>query len=59
LLYATCSVFREENESTVDAFLARHPEARVACLKPDAPTGGRIQPDDDHDGFFYALLEKR
>ena len=59
LLYATCSVFREENESTVDAFLARQPEARVACFQPDAPRGGRIQPDDDHDGFYYALLEKR
>jgi 16S rRNA (cytosine967-C5)-methyltransferase len=59
LLYATCSVFREENESTVEAFLARHPEARVACFQPDAPKGGQIQPDDDHDGFYYALLEKR
>jgi len=59
LLYATCSVFREENESTVDAFLARQPEAREACFQPDAPAGGRVQPDDDHDGFYYALLEKR
>jgi 16S rRNA (cytosine967-C5)-methyltransferase len=59
LLYATCSVFREENESTVDAFLARQPEARVAHFQPDAPRDGRVEPDDDHDGFYYALLEKR
>jgi 16S rRNA (cytosine967-C5)-methyltransferase len=59
LLYATCSVFREENESTVEAFLARQPDARIAQLQPGAPDGGRIMPDDDRDGFFYALLEKR
>ena len=59
LLYATCSVFREENESTVEAFLARQPDARIAQFQPGAPDGGRIMPDDDRDGFFYALLEKR
>ena len=59
LLYATCSVFREENESMVDAFLARQPDARIADFQPGAPEGGRIRPDDDHDGFFYALIEKR
>jgi 16S rRNA (cytosine967-C5)-methyltransferase len=59
LLYVTCSVFREENESTVEAFLARQPGACVAQFQPGAPAGGRIMPDDDHDGFFYALLEKR
>jgi len=59
LLYATCSVFREENESAVEAFLARRADARIAQFQPGAPEGGRITPDDDHDGFFYALLEKR
>ena len=59
LLYVTCSVFREENESTVEAFLARQPGACVSQIQPGAPAGGRITPDDDHDGFFYALLEKR
>jgi 16S rRNA (cytosine967-C5)-methyltransferase len=59
LLYATCSVFREENEATVEAFLARQPDARTAGFQPGTPVGGRIQPDDDRDGFFYALFEKR
>lgn len=59
LLYVTCSVFREENESVLEAFLARHAEARIARFHPEAPDGGRVMPDDDHDGFFYALLEKR
>ena len=59
LLYATCSVFREENESVVEAFLFRQPGARLLKLHPGAPDGGRIWPDDDSDGFYYALLEKR
>lgn len=59
LLYVTCSVFREENESSVESFLARRADARIASLQAGAPEGGRIMPDDDHDGFFYALLEKR
>ena len=58
LLYVTCSVFREENESTVEAFIARHPDVRIANFQPGAPQGGRIKPDDDRDGFYYALLEK-
>jgi 16S rRNA (cytosine967-C5)-methyltransferase len=59
LLYATCSVFREENESVVEAFLSRQPGARLLKLHAGAPEGGRIWPDDDSDGFYYALLEKR
>jgi 16S rRNA (cytosine967-C5)-methyltransferase len=59
LLYATCSLFREENESIVDAFLARCSDARVATLVPGAPEGGLVLPDEDHDGFFYVLFEKR
>ena len=59
LLYATCSVFREENESVVEAFLSRQPGARLLKLHTGAPDGGRIWPDDDSDGFYYALLEKR
>jgi 16S rRNA (cytosine967-C5)-methyltransferase len=58
LLYATCSVFRQENEQVVVAFLARHPDARrLAVALPDN-LGGQLLPDDQHDGFFYALLQK-
>jgi 16S rRNA (cytosine967-C5)-methyltransferase len=59
LLYATCSIFDEENEQVVNAFLARQADARL--IFPDAHTleGGRVLPNDDRDGFFYALLEKR
>jgi 16S rRNA (cytosine967-C5)-methyltransferase len=60
LLYATCSVFAEENALQVEAFLARHADARQLPFAAHAgvPPGGQLLPDDRHDGFFYALLEK-
>lgn len=62
LLYATCSLFREENGLQVEAFLARHADARpVSLMLPaDGTTQieGQLIPDAAHDGFFYALLEK-
>jgi 16S rRNA (cytosine967-C5)-methyltransferase len=63
LLYATCSVFREENHLQVEQFLERHCNARR--LKLSAADGrqqqgaGQILPDERHDGFFYALLQKQ
>lgn len=58
LLYATCSVFAEENGAQITAFLERHEDARR--LPPpglDAPAG-QLLPDHLHDGFYYALLAK-
>jgi 16S rRNA (cytosine967-C5)-methyltransferase len=62
LLYATCSVFQAENSLQVARFLERHPDAR-RVLSPGADNllqepAGQIFPDEDHDGFFYALLRK-
>lgn len=56
LLYATCSVFPGENEAVVGAFLAGEPDAR----RLGNADGGPAQwlPDSEHDGFFYALIEK-
>lgn len=65
LVYCTCSVFRAEGEQQVAAFLARN---STAVLRPGpghlmpsnrAQAGGL--PDNrpsDHDGFFYAVLQK-
>ncbi len=62
LLYATCSVFHEENHLQVDEFLERHRDAQRLTL-PGAETNqqqpaGQLLPDQLHDGFFYALLQK-
>ena len=56
LLYATCSVFPQENDAVVDAFVAAQRGARRLAL----PDGGAAQwlPDAQHDGFHYALIEK-
>ena len=56
LLYATCSVFPQENAQTVESFLARCDGARRLPLA--GLEGGQLLPDARHDGFFYALLEK-
>lgn len=58
LLYATCSVFNQENEQVVAAFQAQQPDARrLPIILPDN-SKGQLLPDEQHDGFFYALLHK-
>ncbi len=64
LLYATCSVFDEENEQQVERFLSRHPEfeSRTPSLGQGLPQthGVQLLPHpDDGDGFYYAMLQKR
>jgi 16S rRNA (cytosine967-C5)-methyltransferase len=56
LLYVTCSVFPEENGAVLDAFLARAPLARRLPL-PDG-AAEQLLPGPEHDGFYFALLEK-
>jgi 16S rRNA (cytosine967-C5)-methyltransferase len=62
LLYATCSVFAEENNAQIERFLQHHRDAQRLTL-PEPHTNarelaGQILPDEWHDGFFYALLQK-
>lgn len=65
LLYCTCSVFRAEGDGQVQAFLANNTDAQLL------PSPGHLIPSTgdmneavrdnlsgDHDGFFYALLQK-
>ncbi len=56
LLYVTCSVFTEENDAVVGAFAARTRGVRRAVLPEGAVA--QLLPGPDHDGFFFALLEK-
>ena len=51
MLYATCSIFRSENEQQIEQFLQRHRDANLVWQHAVLPTS-------HHDGFFYALLQK-
>lgn len=56
LVYATCSVFRDENDSVLEAFCARRADAQ-RCALPDG-LAAQLLPCAEHDGFFYGLLAK-
>lgn len=64
LLYATCSVLKQENEQQIEAFLAEHSDA--AQLPIEASWGsarefGRqiFTGESAMDGFYYARIIKR
>ncbi|MGD9786600.1 MAG: RsmB/NOP family class I SAM-dependent RNA methyltransferase [Sulfuricellaceae bacterium] len=68
LVYATCSLLREENEGIVEAFLAAHPDFRLASAaqalaeaRVALDTGDylKLQPQTHGtDGFFAAVMER-
>ena len=51
LLYATCSVFPEENSAQIDAFLVRQTGSERVLEE-------QLVPQQENDGFYYALLRK-
>lgn len=59
LLYATCSIFEKENQQVISEFLSRHTDALQLPLQAKGMKQGQILPNDQHDGFFYALLHKQ
>jgi 16S rRNA (cytosine967-C5)-methyltransferase len=59
LLYVTCSVFAEENERQITAFLSQHEDAKRLPLPGFSVPDGQLLPTAQHDGFYYALLSKR
>jgi len=68
LLYATCSILREENEAIADDFQAAHPEFRalscaelLAAQRIALDTGERLRLAPHlhgTDGFFAAAFER-
>lgn len=58
LLYATCSVFAEENNLQIASFLTRHADAALQALPGLSEQDKQLLPDEQHDGFYYALLAK-
>jgi 16S rRNA (cytosine967-C5)-methyltransferase len=69
LVYSTCTVLSEENETIVDRFLESHPSFQLAEPKTLPPALAsvlderglmRCQPHiNDCDGFFAARLERK
>ena len=65
MVYCTCSVFRAEGDNQIQTFLAHHTDARLmpspGHLLPQSSASGVVIPDNlmgEHDGFYYALLQK-
>src|SRR5690606_23200349 len=68
LVYATCSILRQENQAQVAAFLARTPDALAEPLDDGAGRAvmvegaiagrQRLPGEDGMDGFFIARLRK-
>jgi len=66
MVYCTCSVFRAEGDDQIQTFLAHNTDAQLlpspGHLMPQNGANAGDVPDNqnrDHDGFYYALLEKR
>ena len=61
LLYATCSIFPDENQRVVDDFIKEHSDAKEVKWSVDSKYSkyeNQLIPSENHDGFFYALFEK-
>ena len=64
LVYATCSVFKEENQDIVSAFLENHPEFSLEPFNNpinNEYTKGMLQlwpQEHDSDGMFIAKLRR-
>lgn len=56
MLYVTCSVFVEENRTQITRFCTRHANARRITIEDQFER--ILLPAAEHDGFYYALLEK-
>ena len=64
LLYITCSVLKQENESQIKTFLANHDDALETEIALDigikCEAGRQLMPGEmDMDGFYYAYLSKQ
>ena len=63
MLYATCSILKQENEQQIEAFLAEYPDAVELPIDADwgfAGSHGRqiMTGEASMDGFYYARFRK-
>ena len=64
LLYATCSVLKQENEIQIEQFLQQHSDAQELVINAEwgeaRPFGRQILTGmQTMDGFYYARLQKQ
>lgn len=59
LLYATCSVFQQENLQVIATFIEQTPDAKSLPITLPDGSKNQLLPNGEHDGFFYALLYKQ
>ncbi len=64
LVYATCSIFGQENERVIERFLQQQSDALHKPIDAEwgeaRPFGRQLFPQiDGHDGFYYAVLDKQ
>jgi len=57
IIYSTCSIETEENESVIEAFVRRHPEYRLRNSRISLPHASK-DPMRWHDGGFVAELAR-
>ena len=61
LLYITCSIFEEENREVIEDFkksLSNISEIDIKFPSNIFHIKNQVLPSDNHDGLFYALLQK-
>ncbi len=63
LVYATCSIFPQENEKIIAAFIKNNTDAKELSINAHwgnkRPYGRQLFPrDKGHDGFYYAVITK-
>ena len=63
LLYATCSILKQENEAQIEVFLSSHVDAQEVLIEGEwgikRPFGRQVLTGElEMDGFYYAKLVK-
>ena len=63
MVYATCSIFSQENSRIIERFLKQTDDAKILPINVDwgvdTKFGTQLFPNrNSHDGFFYARLQK-
>ena len=60
MVYATCSILPDENETQIKHFVERHADAEIIKFPKAQGLGQQVFPGENQmDGFYYAKLSKK